>query len=152
MLRRLRPATLDSLGLSATLRELVESWQYRQEVETNFNANGPIDDLGESININLYRIVQEALTNISRHARARTVAVDLRGYGSGSAPESEKNWVRLLIRDDGVGMPIVEQSAGLGVLGMRERVRALGGQIGIDSPPGGGTTITITIPYTKTRG
>ena len=97
-------------------------------------------DLGESININLYRIVQEALTNISKHANARTVNVDLRAYRSGSAPDNVKNWVRLLIRDDGVGMPFAEHFSGLGVLGMRERVGALGGQIDIDSPPGGGTT------------
>ena len=152
MLRRLRPATLDSLGLAATLRELVESWQDRKDVSASFQVEGAVDDLGESININLYRIVQEALTNISKHANAHTVDVSLRQYQTSSPLHQTKAWVRLLIQDDGIGMPVSDQSFGLGVLGMRERVQALGGQFEIESPSSKGTNITITIPISHDYG
>ena len=152
MLRRLRPATLDSLGLAATLRELVESWQYRKDLSTSFKVEGAVDELGESININLYRIVQEALTNISKHANAQTVNVNLRQYQISSQSGRTKSWIRLLIQDDGIGMPASDQIFGLGVLGMRERVQALGGQFEIDSGAYQGARITITIPVSGDYG
>lgn len=146
LLLRLRPATLDSLGLVITLRELVDSWQQRHNVATTFNIDGDADELGEIININLYRIVQEGLTNIAKHANAKAVRIELRRYSTALIPTKAQSWIQLLIEDDGAGMPSEPAVMGLGVLGIQERVRAIGGQISIQSSVRRGTRIAITIP------
>lgn len=150
MLQRLRPSTLDSLGLATTLRELVDVWQQRHEVNATVVVDGEIDDMPETININVYRIVQEGLTNIAKHAQARNARVDMRKYSTTPNPGQTKHWIRLIIEDDGVGMREELNSTGVGVLGMQERTRALGGQFDIECPSLKGTRITITIPIQAT--
>lgn len=137
MLRRLRPANLDELGLVAALQELCESWEERSGIPCVFHSEGALDDLGDAANITLYRVAQEALSNVMRHARAASVRIGLAAMPDGA--------VRLAIQDDGIGMDVAASHRGLGLLGAAERVAALGGQFDIDSRPGAGTRLTIRL-------
>ncbi len=139
MLRRLRPVLLDEFGLVRALEDLVDGWNDRHaDVFCRLVARGRFDDLGDSTNITLYRIVQEALTNVSKHAAATEVSVELeRAAGS----------VRLTIGDNGAGFDLGSApSTGLGLLGMRERVEALRGACRVTTEPGRGVSIAIELP------
>jgi PAS domain S-box-containing protein len=130
MIHQLRPSLLDSLGLKESLREHVTQWQSRYpDIKCHITCRGNLDELGENINITIYRIVQEALTNISKHAEARNVAIKLeRQVNNNGSPDS----LRLSIEDDGKGMNINKPNSGMGLSGMRERVLATGGHFFID--------------------
>lgn len=141
----LRPMMLDNLGLAATLEWLTKDFSARTGVAVDLYM--PDEELGASGDAAtaVFRIVQEALTNVARHAQATEVHVDvLRKSGT----------VYLRVSDNGVGMP--PQSSGrvrsFGVLGMRERTYVLGGSFTIESQPGEGTTIEVTIPRFGNRG
>ncbi|HEX6828961.1 MAG TPA: histidine kinase, partial [Burkholderiales bacterium] len=122
MLQRLRPETLESLGLEEAVRELVEGWRARNpDVECRLELAAPLGAIDDAAGIAAYRVVQEALTNVARHARARRVMVRL-ARGSGR----ERDALEITVRDDGIGR-IPEPQRGFGLLGMRERVEALGG-------------------------
>lgn len=141
IIRQLRPGALDNLGLPETLRDSVAEWQGQHaEVRFSLNFSGKLDSLGETLNINLYRIVQEAVTNALRYAQATTVEIRLE--------QQENGALQLSIKDNGVGMNIcnVDQSQHFGLLGMRERMQALRGTFNLDSAPGEGTCITVTVP------
>ncbi len=138
MLRRLRPANLDELGLIGALQELCESWEERSGVPCIFHHEALPPALGDAIDITLYRVTQEALTNVMRHARASTVRVKL-----GRSAEGE---LCLSIQDDGVGMDAVASTRGLGLLGAAERAAALGGELQVQAAPGGGVHLTVLIP------
>jgi two-component system, NarL family, sensor histidine kinase UhpB len=141
IIRQLRPGALDNLGLSETLRDAVAEWQGQHpEVRFSLNLSGKLDSLGETININFYRIVQESVTNAFRYAQATTLEIRLE--------EQEGGALQLSIKDNGVGMNIcnVDQTRHFGLLGMRERMQALGGTFSVDSMPGEGTCITVTVP------
>jgi len=99
-------------------------------------AEGLADDLPESHNTCIYRVVQEALNNAVRHARAKSVRVEVAGAGGK---------VRLAIQDDGAGFD-TRQAGGLGLVGIAERVRNAGGQFHIESAPGRGTILNVTLP------
>ena len=149
MLRRLRPVGLDELGLAAALEHLVQNWQTRNpatravlKIDTDF------DDFRESENMTCYRIVQEALSNVTRHAQARSMTVHIERLRESGVPDQ----VILSIIDDGAGSPhwaqgqVPAPARGLGVVGMRERIEALGGAIVIESPAGLGFRIRAVIP------
>lgn len=138
MLRRLRPANLDELGLIAALQELCESWEERSGVPCIFHHGLLPRELGDAVDITLYRVTQEALTNVLRHAKASAVRVQL-----GLSPDGE---LRLSIQDDGVGMDATAAARGLGLLGASERAAALGGELQIEGGPAGGVRITVLIP------
>jgi two-component system sensor histidine kinase UhpB len=146
IIRQLRPGALDNLGLSETLRDAVSTWQTQNpDVRFSLNLSANFDDqrsedLGETLNINLYRIVQESVTNALRHAQ--TTAIDI------SLMRSDDGTLQLTIKDNGVGMDIdsVDQTQHFGLLGMRERAQALHGNFIIDSTPEHGTSISVTIP------
>ncbi len=142
MLRRLRPANLDTLGLVAALQELCESWEERSGVACAFDARGAPRDLGDAVDIALYRITQEALTNVLRHATAREVMVAIDQIEDGTG----RPCVRLIIQDDGRGMDMEASTHGLGLLGSSERAAGLGGTLEIHSAPGQGVTLTVKIP------
>lgn len=142
MLRRLRPANLDELGLIAALQELCESWEERSGVPCIFHHEAVPPALGDAIDITLYRVTQEALTNVMRHARASTVRVKL-----GRSAEGE---LCLSIQDDGVGMDAVASTRGLGLLGVAERAAALGGELLVQAAPGGGVHLSLLIPMPAT--
>lgn len=143
MLRRLRPANLDSLGLVAALQELCESWEERSGIDCAFHHTGLSDSLGDAIDIAVYRVTQEALTNVMRHARASSVRVML-SHTLGMA--SEAPGVRLSIQDDGQGMDTAASTRGLGLLGSAERAAGLGGELRVESTPGAGVQISLWIP------
>lgn len=141
IIRHLRPGSLDNLGLSEALRDSVADWQAQNpNVKFNLELQGKLDLLGESLNINLYRIVQESVTNALRHAQADRIDISLSRHENGT--------LTLLIKDNGIGMNMcnVDQSRHFGLLGMRERTQALYGSFSIDSLPGQGSTISVTIP------
>ena len=138
MLRRLRPANLDTLGLAAALQELCEGWEERTGTECLLRVDGDAGALGDAINITVYRIVQEALTNVTRHARASCVRVEL----SRLSPHE----LGLRVRDDGQGMDTGLATHGLGLIGAVERAAAVGGTLKVESAPGAGLAITLNIP------
>ncbi len=144
ILRRLRPSLLDELGLADSLQELAMQWrQHHPKIVCDLELDGNLGDLTESLNITLYRIVQEALTNIANHAHASHVKVWLRRVpGAASAPEH----LLLTVQDDGKGMDPRLPVKGLGMLGMRERVIASGGEFTSHTAPGQGVRIEIRLP------
>ena len=141
IIRQLRPGALDNLGLTETLRDAVTGWQGQHpEVRFSLNFSGRLDSLGETLNINLYRIVQESVTNTLRYAQATTVEIAL--------GQQENGDLQLTIKDNGIGMNLckVDQSKHFGLLGMRERAQALHGQFSLESVPGAGTCIRVSLP------
>jgi signal transduction histidine kinase len=132
----LRPRALDDFGLEPALERLIEAFRERSGLEAEFEARIG-DRLPSEVETALYRIVQEALTNIAKHARATTVSV-LVARKSGS--------VTAVIEDDGVGFSPEEPGEGLGLVGMRERVELLGGRLALESRPGAGTTVAAEVP------
>jgi signal transduction histidine kinase len=130
MLHSLRPALLDELGLADSLRELVAQWQ-----ENNPNINcvlsmeGALDSLGETLNITIFRLVQEGLTNVTKHAQASRVAIKLHRKHDNA---TNKDSVMLTIEDNGKGMASRLPTNGFGLPGMRERVLAEGGHFSVD--------------------
>jgi signal transduction histidine kinase len=138
LVRRLRPPALDELGLAAALEACVDRWRdSHPELAVQLSIGGDLEGLGETMNLALYRIVQEALTNCVRHARARHLFIDLtRGHGG----------VLLEIRDDGMGFDAGTTPRGNGLTGMHERVGLLGGRFDLLSAAGAGVTIRAGIP------
>jgi signal transduction histidine kinase len=134
----LRPSLLDDFGLVAAIEWQVQEFGKRTSIISDFVSNSELVDLGAERNTAMYRIVQEALTNIARHAGARHVLVEL---------EERSDQVRITVRDDGRGM-INASSRGtsLGVIGMQERSRMIGGELKIDSTPAVGTAVKLRIP------
>lgn len=142
--RQLRPAALDDQGLCSALENYLEEWAARYEMAVALHCPDSLDDqLLETVKITIYRVVQEALTNIARHARARHVSVIL---------ERRRQDLRLIVEDDGNGfdaeslLATPESSSGLGLIGMQERVAALGGTLTIESFANHGTTIFVRVP------
>jgi signal transduction histidine kinase len=144
MMQRLRPGVLDDLGLVVALRESIDDWQERNpDIRCSFETSGELDGLGERVNITVYRIIQECLTNITRHARASRAGIRL---------ARSPRLLQLQVRDDGQGARLPVQGGGLGLIGMRERVEALGGNFRLATAPGEGLEITITIPLAGDEG
>lgn len=138
MMQRLRPGILDDLGLVEALKDAIDAWQERNpDIHCLFNVSGDLASLGERINITVYRIVQECLTNITKHAQAENVTIAL-----------SRTTDRLLldIKDDGQGMDVTLPRSGLGLIGMRERVESLGGKFSLDAREGEGLSIMISVP------
>lgn len=144
MIRRLRPSMLDDLGLAAALEALVSEWRARRPgLPCHLVCEGDIDRLGREIDITVYRLVQEALTNALRHAAASQVRVTV------SRERSPRAVVRVTVEDDGRGMKtgdMLKSGLCFGLLGMRERVEGLGGRLDIDSAPGKGLRLRAAIP------
>jgi PAS domain S-box-containing protein len=142
IMRRLRPVALDELGLVTALECLVDSWRERfPEIDFSVRVEGNVDGLAEQLNITIYRLVQEGLTNIAKHAKASTVRIVIEKSGG-----TDADAVTVLVRDDGAGMDLRSRRPGLGILGMRERVEALRGRLEIESTPGQGFCLSATIP------
>jgi PAS domain S-box-containing protein len=140
----LRPSMLDDLGLAAALRWLVDRQAQRARLTVHFAAQSPEIAIPQDLATACFRIGQEAITNVIRHARARNLWVEL---------QQGENELRLSIRDDGIGFDPTGLRHGathgksLGLLGMQERVELFGGQFGIESAPGGqGTRILVQFP------
>jgi len=147
IVRKLRPGALDNLGLSETLRDAVNYWQnLNPEVSIDLSLEGNIDKLGETLNINIYRIVQEAINNALKHAQANIIDIKLAVLADTNSADASN--ILLTIKDNGVGMKLdeVDQTQHFGLLGMRERVQGFHGTFNLVSEPNQGTTLYINIP------
>jgi len=145
MLRRLRPAALDNLGLVPAIEDLCEGWAARSGIVCRFTAESSPDTVDDAAAIALYRTVQEALSNVARHSSASRVEVRLRHEACAGPAQSMQNLI-LTIDDDGCGMEHAAPRSGLGLLGMQERVAALGGALALDTAPGQGLRLRVAIP------
>ena len=146
MMRQLRPAILDEFGLISALQDMIDDWNTRhEEVFCHFEFKGKLNELGEEINITIYRVVQESLTNIVKHAKASDVTVSLnRVGGDEDHKESQRTEILLLIKDNGIGFD--DSTAwGLGLLGMRERIEALNGSFVMKSGDNEGVEIIVKL-------
>lgn len=145
ILNDLRPGILDHLGLWPALETLLQDFQRRSGLNCRYRCPPAVERcrLGRDAEIALYRIAQEVLTNVSRHARARSVQLD-------AAIEGRDLVLR--IADDGQGMRVPPQPTSFGLLGMRERTLALGGRLDIVSSPGEGTSVVLRLPGVAAAG
>jgi two-component system sensor histidine kinase UhpB len=143
MLNRLRPMALGHVPLQTILSELVaERARQLPQIDFAFAAGKLLPSYGDSIDLTIYRCVQEGLTNIVRHAQAAHASVELRAAdGDGSAGAQ----LRLTVRDDGCGIDPATPP-GFGLRGMQERVQGLGGSYKVESAQGRGTCISIVVP------
>jgi signal transduction histidine kinase len=128
---------LDDFGLQAALEWHVRDLARRYSLPVDLDVEGQLDDLPDQYRTCVYRIVQEALTNSVRHADAKRVRVHVLG-----GPDI----LTVVVADDGVGFDRTQHLPGLGLRGMEERVREIGGTITIQSPPTGGTTLEVRLP------
>jgi PAS domain S-box-containing protein len=140
----LRPTMLDTAGLDATLRWLASQHEQRTGIATE--VVGHLNEVPGEVAIAAFRVIQEALTNVLRHAQAQHIWIEL---------SQSDGAVELLVRDDGVGFDVPKtldwaaNRGHLGLLGMKERVQILGGHLEVDSKPGLGTRIRLSLPLTE---
>jgi two-component system, NarL family, sensor histidine kinase UhpB len=150
LIRELRPTGLDELGLAAALEHLVETWRARlRGASLRLSIVGDFTALPESITVTLYRLVQEALTNVAKHAAASQVDVRLERAGAGG---TDGDRIDVVVVDDGVGTAPGLPTRGLGLIGMRERVMALQGKLVFTSSPGQGFELAAHIPVPPDAG
>ena len=144
MLHKLRPPLLDELGLGDSLRELVDQWRSSHPgIACDLSLEGNINGFGETTSITAYRIVQEALTNIAKHAHADRASVRLHRE-PGEIPGSDA--LLLCLEDNGKGFDPDQACKGFGLLGMRERVIAAGGEYSLRNIPDQGVCIDVRLP------
>jgi signal transduction histidine kinase len=136
---RIRPTMLDDLGLKEAVENLLCEFEARTGIAVHSDLEWPIDAVPVTVGQNVYRIIQEALTNVSKHARTQSVAVEIRSTG---------NELAARVQDDGVGFdPASLDGKRFGLLGMRERAELLGGSFALRSRPGHGTDVRVVIPF-----
>ena len=146
---RLRQRALDDFGLEAALVSDAKEWSKRSGIPIDILADVKAGRLPAAVESTVYRIVQEALTNVAKHSGATRVGVVVERRG---------RWVHVIIEDDGSGFdpgaisPVRQPAGGLGLLGIRERVELLGGELDIESSPGGGATIFVRLPIDEPAG
>jgi len=144
----LRPPSIDELGLASAIATYAADWSEQFGIECDIHcADSRIDELPDEVRTTVYRVIQEALTNVAKHARSATsVSVIIERIGS---------VLRLTIEDNGEGFPDAATDApshrGLGLAGMRERVSLIGGEFNAESTQGVGTTIFVRIPIEQVR-
>jgi signal transduction histidine kinase len=132
----LRPSMLDDLGLTAAIQWQAREVSRRTGLAVRVSAEAVADDLPEGLSVCLYRIAQEALQNVTRHAQAKTVHIELK---------QTLDRLVLSVHDDGIGFD-AENVRGLGAVGMEERLRQIGGVLRVTSQPGKGTTLVAEVP------
>ncbi len=133
----LRPAMLDDLGLVPALEWQAREFERRHDIRVSTSLDSALDHLPDRYRTAIFRIVQEALTNCARHAQATTVEITL---------VNQNGLLLLSVADDGIGIPTGAGSAGLGLLGIQERIRELGGWFLAQGREGGGTVLSAEIP------
>lgn len=139
IVERLRPETLDKLGLTVALQELVSAWQQRYKLQScDLQIASDLSRVPEAVFITVYRVVQECLTNIAKHAHAKHVTINL---------WIENGELAIVVQDDGRGFNQLLPK-GFGLIGMSERVTGVGGEVEIDSNLAKGTTIMARLPLT----
>ena len=139
----LRPSMLDDLGLEPALQWQGREFSRHTGVAANVEVSGNLEGLDDAQRTCIYRVVQEALTNCARHAQAKLVEVTV---------AENSDHVQATVRDDGVGFdPQGLRISGLGLMGMHERVQAIGGHLLVRSKQGSGTTVTVIVPTSKSH-
>jgi two-component system sensor histidine kinase UhpB len=134
--RQLRPTALDDLGLKAALAGLVTDVDKRASIAASFRSEGEFSDLPTEVQLVVYRVAQEAISNAVQHAAARTVRAELTRKGE---------HVELTVADDGKGFTFDQAAQGLGIGGMRERALLVGGELRVESRPSLGTTVRLDV-------
>ena len=138
IIRRLSPRVLEELGLLAAVRREARELSRNTGIESTLVLPERVTKLNYESEIAIYRTVQEALHNVAKHAGARHLRLEI---------SQTRTVIRIVIEDDGIGFPARRQSTqGFGLLGMRERIAALGGNVRIRSLPEKGTRISVTLP------
>ncbi len=146
MMQQLRPAILDELGLVSAMAQLIDDWNERHsDCFCRFIRDGDDPGIDGDLSISLYRVVQEALTNVAKHARATEVEVELKFV---AMPQT---FVDLSIQDNGEGVDPDQVSLGLGLLGIQERTAAMNGRFRMDGRPGKGLHIDIRVPLSSVK-
>jgi signal transduction histidine kinase len=145
--RELRPTLLDDLGLIPALEAFMKSFMDDTGIRASLRVFAAIEETSGTLRTMLYRVAQEALTNVARHAKASQVEVSIEALGG---------HIRMQITDNGQGFEVNGNSSAkkhnrLGLLGMRERVEMLGGTFAVASVPGQATTVRVDVPPPKTR-
>lgn len=142
MLSRLRPMTLDDLGLADALRDMLRNWRERQpEIDWEWDLTGEFEYFHDTLQITIYRLVQECTTNCVRHANAKHVKVEVKQM---------RDHVKVSVTDDGMGLKS-DMVRGFGLIGMRERATALGGKIAFDTEAGRGLQVRALLPLKVPR-
>jgi signal transduction histidine kinase len=138
----LRPTMLDDLGLLPALKWLAREVSRTSGIHVDVATEGMLDDLPDEHRTCVYRVVQEAVNNASRHSRASQIRINVQQTRSSpGAPER----LRVSIQDDGKGFEPLSES-GVGIMGMEERIARLGGGLNVDSEPGRGTIVLFELP------
>jgi len=143
--RNLRPSELDDLGLVPALRSLCAEFGERTGIAVELSCPDQTEKLSAEVELVAYRIAQEALTNVEKHAGAQHVTVEL---------ASDNVRLRLRLRDDGCGFdrnaptPVTSKNGGMGLLDIEERVRLVNGTCTVNSAPAAGTEVAIELPLT----
>ncbi|HHA19643.1 MAG TPA: PAS domain-containing protein, partial [Methylophaga sp.] len=146
MITRLRPSPLDDLGLVPTLEESISAWQGRKpDINFKLHVAGTLDNLNEMMNMTVFRVVQESITNAVRHADASEIAISVINEHD---MKNDREQLVIDISDDGKGMEVQDfhSDVDFGLLGMRERAQSMGGTFQLNSALGEGVSIHITIP------
>ena len=145
----LRPAMLDDLGLVPAIEHLLHEFSQRTGIVVGLDANASEVEFRDPLTTSVYRMIQEVLTNVARHARATEVRVAIRVEGDDLTVSARDNGVGI-----GAGIGAAQPNSGksLGILGIKERARTLGGGADIYSPGEGGTVVEITVPVKQYRG
>jgi signal transduction histidine kinase len=136
----LRPAALETFSLPEAIAALVTAFEQATHLPTAWQVVGETHPSPSRLALPLYRAAQEALTNVQRHAEARQVWLMLHGDGEA---------ITLQVRDDGRGLPPDAEQFGFGLRGLRERASQLGGELRLESGPGGGTRLVLRLPMTS---
>ncbi len=149
MIARLRPVGLDELGLVAAIEHCVDYWRQRLP-DTRFalSVSGDFENLSEPLSLTVYRLIQEGLTNIYKHASARQAEIALEHRKSGAGDVDE---LRLTVADNGCGMQTNTRTSRFGLSGMRERVEMEGGTFVLESAPGHGLRFEAHFPANGSR-
>jgi two-component system sensor histidine kinase UhpB len=142
LVRTLRPEILDTLGLSGAIEEMVRYYDaLHPDCEFQFRQEGEPIEVDDEASIAAYRLIQEALSNVVKHARAKVASVNLKCLADSLAVE---------VQDNGIGFDPKLTEPGIGLIGMRERVQGLGGRFEIESTLGKGTKVIIKLAAEKT--
>jgi two-component system, NarL family, sensor histidine kinase UhpB len=144
LIRRLRPVGFDDLGVLAALEHCLNEWRTRlPHVRIELSCAPQLESLDEARRLLVFRLVQEAMTNVARHSAATQVRIQIERVA--------RRGVEVVIADNGIGADLEMPRSGLGLVGMRERAAALGGAVGVTSSRGAGFKVTAFVPLEEPR-
>jgi two-component system sensor histidine kinase UhpB len=141
IMKQLHPLTLTELGLRAAVEDLLSHWTAKNpELKFHFHCPVEVNEIDQNITIQIFRVIQECLTNVIRHAEATECFINL------SIKGGQGKHIDLLVKDNGKGCPVNQLKNGFGVLGMKERIHSLGGDLSIQGNPHQGVEVNVLIP------